>query len=95
MAKYDEIIKKIIKEQELLMGPVAWYEAGKVPGLHVIDPKTASFSVDENTNGLVVVDSLVGQYGKLFGQAAREVCREAVTALVADLAPSEVPSSLR
>jgi hypothetical protein len=92
MDKYSQIIVKIIKEQELLMGPVAWIEAAKVRGLR-IDQKNSSISIEGDSRS--AVDGLVNQYGKLFGRAAREVCKEAVTALVADLSPSEVPSSLQ
>jgi len=94
MGTYDTIVKKIISEQELLMGPVAWYEAGKVKGLRIIDQKTGAVSIEENADSRLVVDDLVNQYGDLFGQAGREVCKEAVSALVADLSPAEMPSSL-
>ena len=77
------------------MGPVAWYEASKIKGLHIVDQKTGSVSIDTNTDSRAVVDNLVNQYGKLFGRAAREVCREAVTSLVADLPTAEVPSTLK
>jgi hypothetical protein len=95
MSTYDTIVKKIIVEQEQLMGPVAWYEAGKVKGLHITDPKTGAVSIEANADSRLVVDNLVNQYGNLFGQAGREVCRDAVTALVADLTPADVPSSLK
>lgn len=94
MGTYEAIVKKIITEQEQLMGPVAWYEAGKVSGLRIIDRKTANVTIEENADSRAVVDNLVNQYGDLFGQAGREVCKEAVSALVADLSSSEIPSSL-
>jgi hypothetical protein len=95
MSKYDVIATKIIKEQESLMGPVAWYEAGKVKGLKIVDQNVGTVAIDDSANSMSVVDDLVTQYDNLFGRAAREVCKEAVTALVADLQPSEVPSSLK
>ncbi len=95
MSTYDQIAAKIIKEQEQLMGPVAWYEAGKVKGLHIVDQKSGTVTIENNTDSRSVVDSLVNQYGTLFGRAAREVCRESVIALIADLPPSEIPSSLK
>ena len=94
MTTLDQIATKIIKEQELIVGPIAWYEAGKVKGLHLIDEKSGAVSI-ENGNGSTVVDKLVSQYENLFGLASREVCREAAASLVADLMPSEVPASLR
>ena len=95
MTTYDQIATKIIKEQEQLMGPVAWYEAAKVAGLNIIDKKTGDVSIGENSDNLAVIDDLVNKYGGLFGRAAREVCREATISLIADLSPAEVPSSLR
>ena len=88
------IAARIIKEQELVIGPLAWDEAKKVQGLNIIDSKKGEI---ELTNGdpKAVVDRLVNQYERLFGRASHEVCREAVTALVADLQPSDVPSSLK
>lgn len=95
MSTYDEIVKKIISEQELLMGPVAWYEAGKVKGLRIDDQNAGAVSIESSADSRAVVDNLVNQYESLFGQAGREVCREAVASLVADLNASEVPSSLK
>ena len=37
MSIYDQIALKIIREQELLIGPVAWLQAAKVKGLTIID----------------------------------------------------------
>jgi hypothetical protein len=95
MNTYDEIAIKIIKEQELLMGPVAWSEAGKVKGLHIVNQKKGTVSIDQGLDNRTVVDNLVNQYGSLFGRAAREVCKEAVAVLIADLPPSDVPLSLK
>ncbi len=94
MAVLDQIASKIIKEQELIIGPVAWEEARKVKGVHIIDGQHDTVTI-ENGDERDVVNNLVGQYEHLFGLASREVCREAVATLIADLAPEQVPSSLR
>lgn len=93
MTIYDQIALKIIKEQELLMGPVAWLQAGKVKGLHVDGTKSAE--IESGSDGTNVVNDLVGRYESLFGRAGREMCKEAASALVADLQPSQVPVSLK
>ncbi len=77
------------------MGPVAWSEAGKVPGLHIIDSQNGLVSIEANADSRSVVDGLIAQYGNLFGQAGREVCREAVSSLVGDFDPSDIPNSLK
>ena len=93
MSIFDQLVLKIISEQELLMGPVAWLQAEKVQGLR-IDRKEKTVSIENIENG-VAVDNLVGRFENLFGRAGREVCKEAVSALIADMQPSQVPSSLR
>lgn len=94
MTIYEKIAARIIQEQELLMGPVAWSEAGKVDGLNVkIDKKEVSIS--KSANAASIVDALVDKFGKMFGRAAKEVCKEAVNALIADLKPSQIPAALK
>lgn len=89
----DQIATRIIEEQELIIGPLAWREAEKVQGIHVLDQAHGQL---ELTNGdpKETVNRLVGQYERLFGRASREVCREAVKSLIGGLAQADVPSSL-
>ena len=93
MSILDQIATKIIKEQELIVGPLAWSEARKVSGLKIVDSKKGEVTFNDSDQK-EVINRLVTQYSRLFGQASREVCREATVSLVADMAPSEVPSSL-
>ena len=91
---YNQILIRIIKEQELVIGPLAWEEARKVQGLQIIDLKNGEVSL-QNGDPKNIVDSLVAQYERLFGRASHEVCRDAVRDIVANMTPEEVPSSLR
>lgn len=93
MTNLNTIANKIIKEQELIIGPVAWNEAKKVPGLKIIDQKRGEVGFEGDPKQ--IIDKLVAQYENLFGRASHEVCKEAVSALIVDLMPSEVPASLR
>ena len=93
MSTLDTIAAKIIKEQELVIGPLAWSEAGKGQGLH-IDQRKGEVSIS-NGDPKAAVDRLVAQYERLFGRASHEVCREAVASLIAQMSAAEVPSSLR
>ncbi len=77
------------------MGSLAWEQAERVKGLHVTDTKTGEVSIDAVADKRTVINDLVKEYEVLFGRAAQEVCKEAAVALLADLQPSEVPSSLR
>ncbi len=90
---FNQISIRIIKEQELIIGPVAWDEARKVRGLTVVNTQTAQ--IDINGDSKEVIDGLVAQYERLFGRASHEVCREAVHDLITGLSPEDVPSSLR
>ncbi len=83
---------RIIKEQELVIGPLAWYEAGKVAGL-TIDQSHNSVSISGDNKD--IINRLVAQYEKIFGKASHEVCREAVADILREMSPEEIPSSLK
>ena len=39
LARFPQIVLRIIKEQEAVIGPLAWDEARKVQGIVVVDQK--------------------------------------------------------
>jgi hypothetical protein len=92
MTSFDQIATKIIQEQELVIGPLAWKEAEKVLGLRV-DPAHHEVALSGG-DPKDVVNRLVGQYERLFGRASHEVCRDAAAGMIAGLAPADIPSSL-
>ena len=94
MSILDQIASHIIKEQELIIGPLAWREAGKVSGLNIIDQRAGSVAV-KNGDPKQVIDKLVAQYDRLFGRASREVSREAAAPFLVNLALAEIPLSLQ
>ncbi|OGZ63875.1 MAG: hypothetical protein A3A98_01135 [Candidatus Staskawiczbacteria bacterium RIFCSPLOWO2_01_FULL_40_39] len=92
MVTFAQIPIRIIKEQELIIGPLAWDEALKVGGLTIDQSHSSvSFAGDEKD----VINRLVAQYERLFGKASHEVCKEAVQDLIAEMAPDQIPSSLK
>ena len=93
MTTLDQIAVRIIKEQELVIGPLAWSEAGKVSGITVLDAYKGEIAL-EGADKKDIVNRLVAQYERLFGRTSHEVCRGAVASLIADMSPAEVPSSL-
>ena len=93
MTTLQTIASRIIKEQALVIGPLAWSEAGKVQGLQIVDSKKGEVAISGDEKE--VVNKLVGQFDRLFGQASHEVCRQAVASLIASLSPAEIPSSLQ
>lgn len=94
MRPLDNIALRIIKEQELVIGPLAWSEAQKVQGIKVVNAKNGDVRL-ENGDPMGIVDNLVAQYEKLFGRASHEVCKEAVADLVASFPKEKIPMSLR
>lgn len=94
MLTYQKIVIKIIKEQELIIGPVAWNEARKIPELKNLDRNRNDVNFSDK-DPKAVIDNLVGQYENIFGRASREVCKEAAAPLTAELEASEVPSTLK
>lgn len=92
MTSFSQIPLRIIKEQELIIGPVAWDEAKKVNGLEIDQAHSSvSFLGDEKD----IINRLVAQYERLFGKASHEVCKEAVQDLIAEMPEEQIPSSLR
>jgi len=93
MSVYDQISLRIIQEQELIIGPIAWQEAGKVPGLNVVNKQGGVVAF--NGDAKEVINKLVAQYSRLFGLASTEACRDAVRDILAELPKEQVPSSLQ
>lgn len=92
MTSFSQIPLRIIKEQELIIGPIAWDEARKVAGLSIeASHGSVSFAGDEKD----IINRLVAQYERLFGKASHEVCKEAVQDLIAEMTEEEIPSSLK
>ncbi len=92
MTTLDQIATRIVKEQELVIGPLAWSEAGKVQGMNV-NRQSGEVSISSD-DPKAVVDRLVAQYERLFGRASHEVCKEAAASIISGLPRSEVPESL-
>jgi hypothetical protein len=90
---FNLISIRIIKEQEAIIGPLAWDEAAKVVGLQIINRKTPEVSVVGDPKE--VINSLVARYEQLFGKLSRDISREAVVDLTADIAKEDIPSSLK
>lgn len=89
---FDQISVRIIKEQELIIGPVAWEEAQKVSGL-VVDRDNEKATLDGDPKD--ILNRLVAQYSRLFGNVSSEVCREAVQDLLVELPQEDIPASLQ
>ncbi len=92
--QFPKIAIRIIKEQELIIGPLAWDEARKVSGIQIINIEKEEIIIQDGDSKLVI-DRLIARYERIFGKASHFVCREAVQDLIAEMPPEEIPSSLK
>ena len=86
-----QVISNIIKEQQAIIGPIALDQARKVSGLEVNGIDDIKIAGDKKE----VLNNLVNQYSKLFGQASIEVCKEAVSPFIDKISQSELPPILQ
>jgi hypothetical protein len=92
MDVYAQIVEKIIKAQEAIIGPVAVEQALRVPHLKINwDKHEISIDGDEAE----AVDGLVGVYQELFGQISKEVSKEAASSLLGQLPADHIPAALK
>lgn len=90
---FTQISIRIIREQESIIGPLAWNEAMKVTGFSQVDKKSGVVEIEGDKKE--AINKLIAQYERLFGQTSHEVCRDAVKDLLKDLQPDQIPSSLK
>jgi hypothetical protein len=90
---FNQLSLCIIEEQALIIGPIAWEEAKKVPGITIIDQKGGQVYLEGD--GKEILNNLVAQYARLFGKTSKEVCKEAAKDLLKSIQESDIPSSLR
>lgn len=91
MKTATDLAKRIIHEQQGIMGPLAWRVARDVEGLKIKSEKDIVLS----RNPAIVLSKLVQKYEELFGPASREVCRDAVRSIVEQVPEKDVPLVLR
>lgn len=89
---FAEMVKRIIEEQEAIIGPVAIEQAKQVKGLD-IDWDKKEISISGNPSK--VIDDLIEKYKELFGQISVEVSKEAVSSLVGHLPADGLPETLK
>lgn len=90
---FDQISVRIIKEQELLIGPLAWDEAKKVSGFQIVDQQAGK--VEFNGDPKEILTRLVNQYSRLFGRASTEVCKQSVQDLLVEMPKDQIPEILQ
>jgi hypothetical protein len=91
MDVYSQIVERIIKQQESIIGPIAIEQAEHVSNLKVDWGKK---DIAVSGDGAKVIDDLVNQYKELFGKISVEVCREAAGPLISKLPEGHLPKTL-
>lgn len=89
---FPQIVEKIIKEQENIIGPIAIEQAKRVKGLSVnLQKHEILFKGNESD----IIEELIEAYRDFFGQVSVEVCRHAVHNLVSQLPIDQQPALLK
>ncbi|OGY58071.1 MAG: hypothetical protein A3D47_02050 [Candidatus Colwellbacteria bacterium RIFCSPHIGHO2_02_FULL_43_15] len=91
-AAINNLVSEIIREQARVIGPIAWDEAMKIPGLN-IDVKSNLLSVDGDSK--VVLEKLMKRHEELFGSASLEICKDAVRKTLSQIPQDQLPDVLR
>jgi len=92
MDVFGQIVVKIIKAQEAIIGPVAIEQAERVPHLKIDWEKQ---EVDIDGDKSQAVNALVAVYQELFGQISKEVSKEAAAPLLGQVPSGELPEALK
>lgn len=90
----QNIVQVIIKHQEDIIGPLAFEQAKKVPGIKIEAGNKVEVELSQNKPEVLLV-TLVKQYEELFGLASVEVCKDAVKEMKPSVSPNELPEILR
>ena len=85
----EQAAEKIIEEQEKIIGPIAFEQAKKVPGLS-IDLQKHEVKIEGDQRE--ILQKLVEQYQHLFGRASVEVCKDAVKDIIKQAPQDNIPS---
>lgn len=85
-----QAVKNIIKEQQTIMGPIALEQARKVAGL-----KFSTDDIEVVGDHKMVLNALINQYARIFGQASVQVCREAFEQYQDKIPVKDIPDILK
>lgn len=88
---YAQMVSRIIKEQQTIIGPIAIDQAKKVTGIQLTSPDDVQITGNEKD----VMSHLVEQYARLFGKASVAICKEAIEPLVSQNPATELPEILK
>lgn len=82
---------RIVQEQAVIVGSLAWEIAAKVHGLVIVNNEDVAITGISKT----VINDLVIQFEKVFGTFADDVCKHAVSDLLPELPTEDIPTTLK
>ena len=91
LTKYKQAILKIIREQTLIVGPLARNLVEGLDDLVFND----DVDVEIKTDPKKALEEVVEQYGKVFGKTSIEVCKRVVRNMPSGFTESELPDVLK
>jgi hypothetical protein len=89
---YAQVISRIVKEQQSIIGPIALDQARKVSGLTINSVDDIKINSGQEKT---VLTALINEYKDLFGQASVEVCKEAFGEFSDKIPATDVPDILK
>ena len=91
MDVHSQMVQRIIKAQESIVGPIALEQAKKVSGLKIGDLEK-DIKIDGDKKD--VLERLIKQYQGIFGTASVEVCKGAVRGIISSVPKDQLPPLL-
>lgn len=91
MISYTESAKKIVEEQQKIIGPLAFQMALTIGGFQSRDGKNLVVEGDEKR----ALHNLIFLYSQLFGPASIEVCKDAIGRVNPQMTPDELREVLQ
>src|SRR5438046_3023604 len=90
---YNKILSRIVQEQENILGSLAWQIVEKTPGI-IVKNKEA-YDVRIISEPRIVIDNLVYRCMRIFGSFARDVSKQAVGYILANIPKEDIPERLK
>ncbi|OGD08359.1 hypothetical protein A2397_03145 [Candidatus Amesbacteria bacterium RIFOXYB1_FULL_44_23] len=90
-ANAQSLVKVIVEQQRMIIGPLAVEQANKVDGLTItVDLNEVTISGDPKK----ILMDLVDQYRRLFGQVSVEACKESIKKTLHQIPRQDIPDFL-
>jgi hypothetical protein len=90
---YNKILSELLKEQEVILGSLAWQLAGKISGLSIVNKE--NFEVRISGDPKAVIDSYILRCERIFGAFAKDASKQSVAYLLAELPADDIPAQLK